>query len=149
MFETICDLIPRDADYPPRARALDVLRRVLDGTLYDALPYQFHEERSAGGEYIPLRSRRPSVRYALCRIVVEDSVALLFSEGHFPTIDSADRTTRATLADIVKEARLNQVMTEAAMRGAIGSVAILMRVLRGRVFFAVLDTTYLSPAWDA
>jgi hypothetical protein len=149
MFETICDLIPRDADYPPRARALDLLRRVLDGTLYDALPYQFHEERSAGGEYIPLRSRRPSVRYALCRIVVEDSVALLFSEGHFPTIDSADRNTRAALADIVKEARLNQVMTEAAVRGAIGSVAILMRVLRGRVFFGVLDTTYLSPVWDA
>ena len=126
-----------------------MLRRVLDGTLYDALPYQFHEERSAGGEYIPLRSRRPSVRYALCRIVVEDSVALLFSEGHFPTIDCADRSTRATLADIVKETRLNQVMTEAAMRGAIGSVAILMRVLRGRVFFSVLDTTYLTPVWDA
>ncbi len=149
MFETICDLIPRDADYPARARALDLLRRVLDGTLYDALPYQFHEERSAGGEYIPLRSRRPSVRYALCRIVVEDSVALLFSEGHFPTIDSTDRAMRGVLADIAKEARLNQVMTEAAMRGAIGSVAILMRVLRGRVFFGVLDTTYLTPVWDA
>jgi hypothetical protein len=112
------------------------------------LPYQFHEERTASREYIPLRSRSPSVRYALCRIVVEDSIALLFSEGHFPTIDSADRTTRAVLADIVKETRLNQVMTEAAMRGAIGSVAILMRVLRGRVFFSVLDTTYLTPAWD-
>jgi len=149
MFETICDLIPRDADYPPRARALDILRRVLDGTLYDALPYQFHEERSAGREYIPLRSRRPSVRYALCRIVVEDSVALLFSEGHFPTIDCADRTTRAMLADIIKEARLNQVMTEAAMRGAVGSIAILMRVLRGRVFLDVLDTIYLTPSWDA
>ena len=34
------------------------------------------------------------------------------------------------------------------MRGAIGSVAILMRVLRGRIFFDVLDTTYLTPAWD-
>jgi hypothetical protein len=148
MFDTICDLIPQDPDYPPRVRALDILRRVLDGTLYDVLPYQFHEERSAGGEYIPLRNRRPSIRYALSRVVVEDSVSLLFSEGHFPTIDCPDRTVSATLADIVKETRLNQVMVEAALRGAIGSVAILLRVLRSRVFFNVLDTIYLTPVWD-
>lgn len=148
MFDTICNLIPRDADYSPRTRALDILRRVLNGTFYDVLPYQFHEERTAGGEYIPLRNRRPSVRYALCRIVVEDSVSLLFSEGHFPTIDSADRNIASTLADIVKETRLNQVMVDAALRGAIGSVAILMRVLRGRVFFDVIDTVFLTPSWD-
>ncbi len=91
MFQTICDLIPADPDMPERARRLDILRRALDGTLYDALPHDFHEERTPGGEYIPLRLRRPSVRYALPRIVTEDSVALLFSEGHFPTIDSPDR----------------------------------------------------------
>jgi Phage portal protein, SPP1 Gp6-like len=148
MFETICKLIPYDADYPTRARKLDILKRVLDGTLYEVLSYQFHEERGAGGEYIPLRNRRPSVRYGLSRIVVEDSVSLLFSEGHFPTIDCDDRTIRAALADISKETRLNLIMTEAAMRGAIGSVAIVMRVLRGRIFFDVLDTTYLTPEWD-
>ena len=148
MFETICDLIPRDRDYPARTRILDILKRVLDGTFYDVLPNQFHEERGAGGEYIPLRNRRPSVRYALSRIVVEDSVALLFSEGHFPTIDCTDRALRAALADIAKESRLNQIMTEAAIRGAIGSVAILLRVLRGRVFFDVLDTTWITPTWD-
>ena len=148
MFETICDLIPRDQDYPARTRVLDILKRVLDGTFYDVLPNQFHEERGAGGEYIPLRSRRPSIRYALSRIVVEDSVALLFSEGHFPTIDCPDRSVRAALVDISKESRLNQIMTEAAIRGSIGSVAILLRVLRGRVFFDVLDTTWLTPTWD-
>jgi len=148
MFETICDLIPRDPDYPPRARKLEILKRVLDGSLYDILPHQFHEERGASGEYIPLRARRPSVRYALCRVVVEDAVALLFSEGHFPTIDSSDRSVREALADLVKETRLNQVMIEAAMQGAIGSSAILFRVLRGRIFLDVLDTTYLSPTWD-
>jgi len=148
MFETICDLIPRDNDYLPRTRMLDILTRVLDGRLYDVLPYQFHEERGAGGDYIPLRNRRPSVRYALCRVVVEDSVSLLFSEGHFPTIDCTDPDVRAALADIVREARLNQVMTDAAIRGSVGSVALLLRVLRGRIFVAVLDTTYLTPTWS-
>ena len=149
MFETICALIPGDPDCPPRARRLDLLQRVLNGTLYDALPYQFHEERSPGGEYIPLRSRRPSVRYALPRIVVEDSVALLFSEGHFPAIDCADAPLRATLATLARETRLNAVMIDAAIRGSIGSVAILMRILRGRVFFSVLDSIHLIPLWRA
>src|SRR5689334_25365932 len=116
MFETICRLIPRDPAYPARTRTLDILKRVLDGRLYDVLPYQFHEERGPGGEYIPLRNRRPSVRYALCRTVVEDSVSLLFCEGHFPTIHYDDRNIRATHADIVKEYRLNLVMTERAKR---------------------------------
>ena len=88
------------------------------------------------------------MRYALCRVVVEDAVALLFSEGHFPTIDSPDPAVRAALADLIKESRLNQVMIEAAMAGSIGSAAILLRVLRGRVFLDVLDTTFLIPAWD-
>jgi Phage portal protein, SPP1 Gp6-like len=148
MFDTICRLIPQDPDYSPRTRMLDILHRVLDGTLYDVLPHQFHEERSPGGEYIPLRNRRPSVRYGLSRVVVEDSVSLLFSEGHFPTIDCADPTIQSVLSDIAKEARLNQVMIEAAICGSVGSVAILMRVLRRRVFFQVLDTTYLVPVWN-
>lgn len=148
MFETICQLTPWDSAYPARARTLDLLRRVLDGSLYDALPYHFHEERTAGGEYVPLRARRPSVRYSLCRVVVEDSVALLFSEAHFPTFECADRAVVSALADVVKESRLNQTMIEAALRGSVGSVAVLMRVLRGRVFFSVLDTMHLTPEWD-
>jgi len=148
MFDTICDMIPRDADYSPRTRMLDILHRVLNGTFYDVLPHRFHEERSLGGDYIPLRMRRPSVRYGLSRAVVEDSVSLLFSEGHFPTIDCTDSTVQSVLSDIAKEARLNQIMTEAAIRGSVGSVAILMKVLRKRIFFQVLDTTYLTPIWD-
>jgi hypothetical protein len=101
-----------------------------------------------GGEYIPLRNRRPSVRYPLPRIVVEDSLALVFSEGHFPTLDCADRDVRGALGDIAKESALNQVMLDAALRGSVGSVAILLRVLRGRIFFQVLPSLYLTPLWD-
>ena len=149
MFRTICDQIPRDRDYPERTRTLDILRRVLAGTIYDGLPYEFHEERTSGGEYIPLRYRRPSVRYALARIVVEDSVGLLFSESHFPKIECTDAATRDAIAAIVRTAKLNSVMVEAALRGSVGSVAILLRILRGRPFLDVMDTLYLTPAWDA
>jgi hypothetical protein len=148
LFRAISDLVPLDADYPERTRVLTIYQRILDGTIYDVLPYEFHEERSLSGEYVPLRQRRPSVRYGLARLVVEDSVALLFSEGHFPSFESSDATVRDALAAFVRDARLNAVMVEAGLRGSVGSVALLLRVLRGRVFVDVLDALYLTPEWD-
>lgn len=148
MFETICSLIGSDADYDDRVRRLDIYRRVLDGRLYDVLPYEFHEERGGGGEYIPLRQRRPSVRYPLARIVVDDSLSLLFGDGHFPTVECSDPLVRGVLGDVVRDSALNAVMLEAARTGSVGSVAVWLRVLRGRVFFAVLDTRFLQPEWD-
>ena len=148
MFQTICDLVPSDPDVSVRARRLDIMRRVLEGTLYDVLPYEFHQERSASGEYIPLRQRRPSVRYAMARVVVEDSVALLFSEGHFPRVASGDAAVEAALGAVFRECRVNQVMVDAAIRGSIGSTAILLRILKRRMFLSVLDTVWLTPVWD-
>jgi hypothetical protein len=148
LFRTISNLIPADADYPERTRILALYQRVLDGTFYDSLPYEFHQERTDSGEYIPLRQRRPSVRYALARLVVEDSVALLFSEAHFPAFDSPDPAVRDALAAIVSDAKLNALMVEAGLRGSIGSVALLLRVLQGRVFVSVIETPYLTPEWD-
>ncbi|MGC9268988.1 phage portal protein [Acidiphilium sp.] len=147
MFETICQTIPVDPHLAPRARRLEIYRRVLDGTIYDGLPYAFGDERNGAGEYIPLRARRPSVRYGLCRIVVEDSVSLLFSAGHFPAVECANSAVEALLGDVVRECRLNEVMIDAALRGAVGSVAVLLRVLKGRLFFSVLETQYLTPVW--
>jgi hypothetical protein len=148
LFATISDTVPCDGDFPDRTRRLLLLRMVLDGRLYDYLPFEFHQERTIGGEYIPLRQRRPSVRYALTRVVVEDSVALLFSEGHFPTVDSPDPDVRQAVNAMLRDTRLNSVMVDAALRGSVGSVAILMRVLQGRIFLDVLDTPYLTPEWD-
>ncbi len=147
MFDTISGLIPRDPDYPARVWRLDVLERVLAGALYDVLPHAFTDERGAGGEYIPLRQRRPSVRYNLARVVVDDSVSLVFSEGHFPTFDCEDAAARDAMRDIVAEGQLNQVMLDAVLRGSVGSVALLMRVLGGRVFFSSLRTKFLTPRW--
>lgn len=148
MFKTIISKLNRDKDYPERQFLNDVLTRVIEGRLYDHLEHDFHSEKTSGGEYITLRDRRPSVRYALCKTVVDDSVSLLFSEGHFPAIECKDEIIRDTLAEIIKETKLNEVMTEAALRGSAGSVAILMRVIKGRVFFETKGTQFLTPAWS-
>src|ERR1019366_10019109 len=103
MFRTIAEKIDRDKDYAARTYTLEVYDRILNGAFYDHLGSGFHQEISGANEYVPLRERRPSVQYGLCRLVVEDSVALLFSEGHFPTAECEDERTKEALADIIKD----------------------------------------------
>lgn len=147
-FKTLQATYPRDKDYPERTFRLSALKRVVDGTLYDTIENPFSLEKNGADEYIPLAQRRPSAKTSFCRTVVNDSVSLLFSEGHFPSVECLDESTRDTLTTIIKESKLNEVMIDAATRGSVGSVAILMRILSARVFFNVLSTVFLTPDWD-
>ena len=133
---------------PERAFALSSLRRVLDGTMYDGLKSPFHEEKNGAGEYVPLRDRIPSVRFPVCRILVEDAVSLLFSSDHFPQIHSEDEATREALESLASELSLQEMMIEAATRGSVGSVAIFFKVIEGRVHLSVENTEYLTPEWS-
>ena len=149
MFDTLCGLVTGFDDYPARAKRLECLRRVRDNELYDALPYEFYQEYSSNaGEYIPLSKRKPTARSCLCRVVVDDSVSFLFGEGRFPNVDCVNETTTETLRSLIKNTRLPQAMSLAATKGSIGSVVVLMRVLKGRVFWSVMDTIYLTPVYD-
>lgn len=148
MFQKIKATIARDRDYPERQYSNQVLTAVLKGKFYDNLKHAFCEEATELGEHIPLVQRRPSVQTNLAKVVVDDSVSMLFSEGHFPKVHCEDEMTRDTLAALVKEARLNEKMIEAATVGSVGSVAIRMRVLNRRVFFDVMNTQFLTPFYD-
>jgi len=147
-FISLKNTYTKDSDYPDRAFNILALTRVINGSMYDNLEYDFSEEKNLAGEYISLSKRRPSARTRLCATVVNDSVSLLFSEGHFPNCDCADEPTRDKLEKIIKESKLNEVMLEAAVIGSVGSVAVLMRVLSNRVFFKAMNTAYLTPHWD-
>lgn len=148
-FQALADGVGRDKDYPERQHRLNMLGRVLDGTIYDHLQYPFSTERVEGtGEYIPIHKRRPSARHRLCGTVVDDSVSLLFSDGRFPTIDCEDEATRKGLAEIIKDARIPAIMVDAATKGSVGSICLWLRILAGRVFVAALDTQYLTPTFD-
>jgi hypothetical protein len=136
-----------DSDYPERVMQLQFLAKVRDGRQYDHILNPFSTERDGTGRYVKLTDRRPAVRTGLCRVVVNDSVALLFGEGRFPAVHSNDETTRNQIRALISETGLTEVMNAAAVTGSIGSVAILMRVLQSRVFFEVKDTTFLTPVW--
>lgn len=150
MFKSIINplLEQRDKDYPERSFWIDMYTRVLNGEIYEHLNTPFHVEFNQCNDYIPIHKRIPSVIYGLPEIIVNDSISMLFSESHFPQVDCNDEVLRETLQDIIKESRLNKTMIEAARIGSVGSVAILMQVLRNRMFFKALSTQYLTPEFD-
>lgn len=147
MFKTIIDKMKRDTDYPQRSFMIDVYTRFLNGTFYDHLQYPFHQEKN-NEEYIPVLERRPSVTLRLAKIIVDDSVTLLFGDGHFPQVECKDEALRTTLHDIIDECKLNERMIQAATIGSVGSVAIIMQVLENKLFFKPLSTQYLTPIFD-
>jgi hypothetical protein len=155
VFKTIARTIPRDPDYADRAWWIDVRTRLLDGSFYDGLNFDFHQEsKSEAGEYIPIAERRPCVRTGLLRTVVDDSVSLLFDEDHWPAVETseADKPARAQLRRVMGRMRLNETMMAAATLGAVGSVCLLLRILKTRhgfrPFVRVMNTMYLTPDWD-
>ena len=148
MYRTLAAKFPRDSDMPARAWRLGVLRAVLTGRLYDVLHTPFHAEVNEAGETIRLLDRRPSVRTGWCRTVVEDSASMVFDDSHVPAIDCADEATREALRRLVKDTGLAAVMLEAVVKGAVGSVAVSLRILKSRVYFAALETETLTPFWD-
>ncbi|MFT8522056.1 portal protein [Gluconobacter oxydans] len=131
-----------------RTARLLALKRVLDGTQYDALPHPFSMEKSGAGEYIPLSSRRPSVRTNLCRTVVDESVSLLFGDTHWPGLVTDDARVTEALSTFASQTRLASLLMEAARLGSVGSVAILFEVSAGVPKLSVLETAYLTPFWD-
>jgi hypothetical protein len=148
MFKQIMQSIGADKDYPARALLIDMYTRVLEGRLYDHLQYAFCQEYDGQGNYIQLRDRRPSVKYNICRIVVDDSVSLTFGNDHFPSIVCKDESIVDFAKDLIEETSLNSIMMEAATYGAVGSVVIVMRIYNGKVFWEVKTTQYLTPTYD-
>lgn len=155
MLKTLIDLVDKDEDLPERAHRLEWLEQFRTGRIYDNLKYEFHEEK-VDDEYIPLASRRPSVRFGLPVIIVNDSTSLLFGEGHFPAVEFNDedavRKERAetAFADLIKASNLKEIMLDAAVRGSVGSIAVMFKVSESnRVFWEVMSTQFLTPEWDA
>ncbi len=149
MFSYLINKMDWDKDYPTRSQAIEAYTRVYNGNIYDHLPYHFFQERETGTKnYILLNKRRPSVRYNLCSLVVDNSVSLLFGSDHFPKIKTDDEAVDEFIEDIVKCYKLNKVMIHAATIGSTGSVAIFIKVIDGKLILQPKNTRFLTPIFD-
>lgn len=147
----------KDHDYSNRTFELEVLRRVLDGSMYDVLRHSFYKNYNSK-EPIKLSDRRPSVRSRLSKIVVDNSVSLLFGEGRFPHIvlhDDKEKGKNEKMEDsqriinqMIESCDLQMTMIESATSGSVGSSAVLFKLIEGVPFFEALCTEYLTPIFN-
>src|ERR1700760_2787066 len=144
MLKKIVESLVLDEDYPKRYREIEIYTRILNGELYDHLPFCYSDEKSGvGGEYIPLSKRRPSVKANFCKLVVDDSVSLLFGSDHFPKISYEDDEQRQLLENLITCYNINKVMIDAATTGSVGSVCLIVKVIDKKLIIEVKNTKYL------
>lgn len=145
----------RDRDFPMRSFIISLYRRVLDGSYYDILP-ESYAARSASSVNVlepnkytfqtsGMSQRRPSVRSALCSIVVDQACSYLFDEGHFPRVTSDDKELEQLLNDLIDESYLQDAMMRVARDGSVGSGALLVKLINGSFYYESLLTEYCTP----
>ena len=126
-------------DYSERQTKLALLEKIYNGSIYDNLP-PFYQEYG-----------RPSVKYKIAKIIVNELASMLFGESHFPQIrasDKNDQNTSEFLQKITRQSNLRLVMINAVKIGSVGSVAIVVKYLEGQFCFEVLKTKYLTPVFN-
>jgi hypothetical protein len=116
------------------------------GQIYDALsPWN---TEYASNKYIPLNKRRPCVIYPIPRIIVNDSVGMLFGNSHFPVMRCDDEDTENFIQSINRVSNIKNAMMCAAKIGSLGSVCVIAKVLNSKFHFDVLNTLNVFPVFD-
>ena len=142
------------SQYSNRTKNLLALEKILDGSLYDHIRYPFFKTCAGDGSYIPINKRRPSVRTHLCNVVVDDTVSLLFSASHWPSIhiqketENEDCEIEAKIRKICFDLNLPSLMEQAAVMGAVGSVAILVQAIENELVIELKRTCFLKPTFS-
>lgn len=149
MFKSLAD----DIKYPQwateRYKRLDMLDRVLDGTLYDHLENDFYTEETYNGQYIPLQKRRPSVNSAFASQIVGVLARKLFTGKHAPNITHDNKEYEKQLKEIVAQGSVFEKMTTAMYFGSVGSVAVTFRIIDNALRLDVWRAKNCYPVFGA
>jgi hypothetical protein len=103
----------------------------------------------AGAQTMPLKFRRPSAPYNLCKVIVDRFTGLLFSERHHPQIRvEGDPETEEYVRALAEAARLWAAMIQArAFGGGQGTVAIGFKFIDGKPLIEIHDARWTHAEW--
>lgn len=156
MFKSILKAWQEDAaqdfgrlDYAPRTYLIDCYKKIYAGTFYDVLVNDFHTEVDETTSYIPISQRIPCVQSNLARVVVDQSVSLVFGQRHFPRVQiNEDEKTHKFVMSLIETCKLNKIMQDAMIIGSTGSVVIYLILVDGKPHFIPKSTEALIPIYD-
>lgn len=156
----------------PRGQRLDYLWRFFRCSNYDGWKYDWdgsenvgeveHDNIATSGAIppgfedpgfstsaVPLKFRKPSAPYYLARVVVNRFTSLLFSSRRHPKLACDDPITEDWLNGFVEATRLWAKMIEARnFGGAMGSVGLGARFVRGKPVVEVYDPRWCNPEFS-
>src|SRR5882724_2027310 len=143
-------------DLEERSIRIGIYKDFLSGDIYDFLsPFDCEYQEKLGRQtYIPLRNRKPSVIYPIPKIIVNDSVSMLFGESHFPEVrcklDNKDKAIEIEnyVNSLAKHIYLKDKMLLAAKTGSVSSVGIIVKILEGQFYLEIVDPQFACPVWD-
>ncbi len=151
MFKAIMDSVEYPTWADDRYKRLDMLDRVLDGTLYDHLEYDFYTEtkNNHAQEYIPIQQRRPSVQSAFAQQIVGALARKLFSGKHAPRITHDSEEYAAVIREVIARGSVFDRMAEAVFFGSVGAVGITFRIVDNALNLDVWRPKYCHPVFNA
>lgn len=125
-------------------------QEVLDPLEHEALATQGYVPPGfvkEGADSLPLKFRRPTVPYALVKVIVNRFTGLLFSKQRHPRLRvNGDTQTEEYANAMVEAARLWPTMIQARnFGGAMGSVCIGFQFLDGKPVVEVHDPRWTHP----
>lgn len=152
-FAEIAGLYERDRHFPLRVLRQRILTAFRDGSFFDVLGVPFQQETTEDGSYVPLRKRKPTLHVSWVNEVIEDVGALLFGEGHFPEIETDSEELSEAVQQLIEEADLRTIMSEAVLRASVGSAVLFIRFMgkpgKLRPIVSVTDSTWYVPEFDS
>lgn len=108
------------------------LDALLDGELYNCLPFPFYQETKGSdgkGDYVPIKDRRPSFQFNLFNMVADQLARKLFAGARAPRFVHPSQDIRLQLEALREEAKFNAKMIEAVHWGSVGSVAMVFQIV--------------------
>lgn len=122
--------IPNWAKTNPRLKRLYIHDRWLDGTIYDDLAYEFHQDTRPPNQFILMHKRKPAGRWRLPRAAASQIARKLFAGRHAPILTHQNPEVSKIMLALVREAKLISRMLQACQWGSVGSVLVTFKIAK-------------------
>jgi hypothetical protein len=156
-FADVVKRILYPAKTSARFKRLDAYDRLREGTAYDHIRIPFHTEYGAGGTYIPIMDRRPSVIWDGARMLVDQLSGLMWGDEQMPIVRTyygeepadADRVAETSIQHLVELLDLDAVMDDVTEKASSGSAAIIIRATDDKEpYIEVIPGKECTPTFD-
>lgn len=128
---------------------LELFDQYLESRQYDGM-HPWDQKEDSGGDYIPVRSRRPRVNYAFGKVLVDRVGSKLFGDNVFPKLrEEADPNTDSFLIYVIKAAKLRVHLMDVAKKAlGLGAGFLRFYFVDGKIKVETYKSKYCYPEFQ-